>query len=59
MLAAPEKHGKFVYVCMSTCMCEHVCVFVRVCVCACVRGAGDIHLYPLMCVYASLICRRE
>ena len=69
VLAAPEKHGKFVYVCMSTCMCEHVCVClcmcvcvfvrVRVCVCACVRGAGDIHLYPLMCVYASLICRGE
>ena len=37
VLAAPEKHGKFVYVCMSTCMCEHVCVCLCMCVCVFVR----------------------
>ena len=30
-----------------------------VCLCVCVWGAGDVHMYPLMCVYASLICRGE
>ena len=53
VLAAPGDHGKFVCVCV----CEHACVCI--CACACVRGAGDVHMYPLMCVYASLICRGE
>ena len=56
VLAAPGDHGKFVYVCMSTCV--YVCASMCVGACTCVRGAGDIHMYPLMSVYASHLQRR-